>query len=111
VTSTGIERQRVHSLDAPIAQVVSVLCTHNPKKKGSSIDLYTTFPWEAFCGEVQKLVIRGSHVFLTEVGEGLLRHAPASAECWSPPERGLVVDAASRSAPSNPRRGQGPPER
>jgi hypothetical protein len=34
------------------------LCTHNPKKKGSSIDVYTTFPWEAFCGEVQKLVIR-----------------------------------------------------
>jgi integrase len=34
------------------------LCTHNPKKKGSSIDVYTTFPWEAFCGEVQKLVVR-----------------------------------------------------
>jgi integrase len=34
------------------------LCTHNPTKKGSSIDVYTTFPWEAFCGEVQKLVVR-----------------------------------------------------
>jgi hypothetical protein len=34
------------------------LCTHNPKKKGSSIDVYTTFPWEAFCAEIQKLVIR-----------------------------------------------------
>jgi len=34
------------------------LCTHNPSKKGSSIDVYTTFPWEAFCGEVQKLLVR-----------------------------------------------------
>jgi hypothetical protein len=33
------------------------LCTHNPKKKGSSIDVYTTFPWEALCAEVAKLRI------------------------------------------------------
>jgi integrase len=31
------------------------LCTHNPRKTGSSIDVYTTFPWEALCGEVAKL--------------------------------------------------------
>ena len=34
------------------------LCTHNPKKTGSSIDVYTTFPWEALCGEVAKLRIQ-----------------------------------------------------
>ena len=34
------------------------LCTHNPKKTGSSIDVYTTFPWEALCREVEKLVVR-----------------------------------------------------
>jgi hypothetical protein len=33
------------------------LCTHNPQKKGSSIDVYTTFPWDALCREVAKLVI------------------------------------------------------
>jgi len=34
------------------------LCTHNPRKTGSSIDVYTTFPWEALCGEVAKLRIQ-----------------------------------------------------
>ena len=34
------------------------LCTHNPQKTGSSIDVYTTFPWEALCGEVAKLRIQ-----------------------------------------------------
>jgi hypothetical protein len=33
------------------------LCTHNPQKNGSSIDVYTTFPWEALCAEVAKLRI------------------------------------------------------
>jgi len=32
----------------------SELCTHAPRK-GSAIDLYTTFPWEALCEEVSKL--------------------------------------------------------
>jgi hypothetical protein len=31
------------------------LCTHNPRKTGSSIDVYTTFPWDALCGEVARL--------------------------------------------------------
>ena len=30
------------------------LCTHTPHK-GSTIDIYTEFPWEALCGEVAKL--------------------------------------------------------
>jgi integrase len=34
------------------------LCTHNPRSSGSSIDVYTTFPWEALCREVEKLVVR-----------------------------------------------------
>ena len=34
------------------------LCTHNPQKSGSSIDVYTTFPWDALCGEVAKLRIQ-----------------------------------------------------
>ena len=25
------------------------LCTHTPRKSGNTIDLYTTFPWEALC--------------------------------------------------------------
>jgi hypothetical protein len=35
------------------------LCTHRPKK-GSAIDLYTTFPWEALCAEVEKLKVAAS---------------------------------------------------
>ena len=31
------------------------LCTHNPKKGGGAIDLYTTFPWASLCEEVAKL--------------------------------------------------------
>ncbi|MFY0570077.1 hypothetical protein ACN28E_40485 [Archangium lansingense] len=31
------------------------LCTHTPRKSGNTIDLYTTFPWEALCAEVAKL--------------------------------------------------------
>jgi hypothetical protein len=34
------------------------LCTHNPQKSGSSIDVYTTFPWDALCAEVAKLRIQ-----------------------------------------------------
>ena len=33
------------------------LCTHNPRKNGSTIDIYTEFPWEALCAEVAKLKI------------------------------------------------------
>lgn len=34
------------------------LCTHNPKKGQSTIDVYTEFPWEALCGEVAKLKLK-----------------------------------------------------
>ncbi len=33
------------------------LCTHNPKKNGGTIDIYTEFPWEALCAEVAKFKI------------------------------------------------------
>jgi len=41
------------------------LCTHNPGKKQSTIDVYTEFPWEALCGEVAKFKVRR----LERVGE------------------------------------------
>src|SRR4051812_28597635 len=34
------------------------LCTHTPRKSGNTIDLYTTFPWEALCAEVSKLKVQ-----------------------------------------------------
>lgn len=34
------------------------LGTHTPRKSGSAIDLYTTFPWEALCAEVAKLKVQ-----------------------------------------------------
>ncbi len=34
------------------------LCTHTPRKSGNTIDLYTTFPWEALCAEVAKLKVQ-----------------------------------------------------
>ena len=33
------------------------LCTHNPGKGHGTIDLYTTFPWEALCAKVAKLKV------------------------------------------------------
>jgi hypothetical protein len=34
------------------------LCTHNPGKGQSTIDVYTSFSWEALCGEVAKLKVK-----------------------------------------------------
>lgn len=34
------------------------LCTHTPLKSGNTIDLYTTFLWEALCSEVAKLQVQ-----------------------------------------------------
>ena len=34
------------------------LCTHNPRKRGSTIDVYTEFPWESLCAEVAKLKVQ-----------------------------------------------------
>lgn len=56
------------------------LCTHNPRKNGSTIDVYTEFPWEALCGEVGKLkLVRPEPVALppeSAIGEP----TPADAE-------------------------------
>jgi len=62
------------------------LCTHNPQKKGSSIDVYTTFPWEALCREVAKLVIhRRSPDNLVELRAAVAAAASSSDE---PPDDG-----------------------
>jgi len=62
----GFRHRRGHDLRRTIISLsredgarkdILELCTHNPKKKGSSIDVYTTFPWEALCAEVAKLRI------------------------------------------------------
>ncbi|HYO71316.1 MAG TPA: hypothetical protein VEU33_35085 [Archangium sp.] len=34
------------------------LCTHTPRKSVNTIDIYTTFPWEALCSEVAKLKVQ-----------------------------------------------------
>lgn len=56
------------------------LCTHTPRK-GSAIDLYTTFPWEALCEEVSKLNVQrrtsyGDVVPLHAIADGALERAP-----------------------------------
>jgi integrase len=62
----GFRHRRGHDLRRTIISLsredgarkdILELCTHNPKKKGSSIAVYTTFPWEALCAEVAKLRI------------------------------------------------------
>ena len=49
------------------------LCTHTPRRKGSAIDDYTEFPWDALCAEVAKLRIerapRGRVIALPRVAQ------------------------------------------
>ncbi len=79
------------------------LCTHTPRKSGSAIDLYTTFPWEALCAEVAKLKVQRH-----ERGQLVRLPLAASAEKESPeaPDgaRGLATSLAtvSRKAESFP---------
>ncbi len=72
------------------------LCTHTPRKSGSAIDLYTTFPWEALCAEVAKLKVQRH-----ERGQLVRLPLAASAEKESPeaPDgaRGLATSLATVS--------------
>ena len=89
------------------------LCTHNPRKTGSSIDVYTTFPWEALCGEVAKLRIQrrtpGNVVALRaavaatgpsgdEPPEPPAPEPPAPSPRSGPRNRGLARSFATRLA-------------
>ncbi len=59
------------------------LCTHNPRKNGSTIDIYTEFPWEALCAEVAKFKIARPEpeVPTVEAGTGVpVEATPAAAE-------------------------------
>ena len=51
---TGITLARTDGARRDILE----LCTHNPGKGHSTIDIYTSFPWESLCEEVAKLKIR-----------------------------------------------------
>ena len=55
-SSTSPGRQGRHPLPSDLD--ILELCTHNPRKRGSTVDLYTTFPWNSLCGEVAKLQLR-----------------------------------------------------
>ncbi len=80
------------------------LCTHTPRKSGNTIDLYTTFPWEALCAEVAKLQVQRHE-------RGQLARLPLAAsggkENPGSPDgaRGLATSLAtvSRKAESFPR--------
>ena len=60
------------------------LCTHTPRKSGNTIDLYTTFPWEALCAEVAKLKVqrheRGQLAWLALAASAEKQKAPGSGE-------------------------------
>ena len=57
------------------------LCTHNPRKNGSTIDVYTEFPWDALCGEVGKLkLVRPEPVALPPESATGVQPTPADAE-------------------------------
>jgi hypothetical protein len=79
------------------------LCTHTPRKSGNTIDLYTTFPWEALCAEVAKLKVQRH-----ERGQLARLALAASAEKENPGspagDRGFATSlaTASRKAESFP---------
>jgi len=65
LVTLGLRHRRGHDLRRTLISLARTdgarkdileLCTHTPKK-GSAIDLYTTFPWESLCEEVAKLKI------------------------------------------------------
>ncbi len=85
----GFRHRRAHDLRRTMISLsredgarkdILELCTHNPQKKGSSIDVYTTFPWEALCREVAKLVIhRRSPDNLVELRAAVAARPPQAA--------------------------------
>ncbi len=62
----GLRHRRGHDLRRTMVSLARTdgarkdileLCTHNPKKGQSTIDIYTEFPWTSLCEEVAKLKI------------------------------------------------------
>jgi hypothetical protein len=87
------------------------LCTHNPHKKQSTIDVYTEFPWEALCAEVAKLKVKrqalGQVITLPlarAVGDDEL---PGTAEEPSPHVVPALALVRTESAQSDPAEGRG----
>ncbi|WNG56524.1 hypothetical protein F0U59_18505 [Archangium gephyra] len=63
----GLRHRRDHDLQRTMISLARTdgarrdildLCTHTPRKSGNTIDLYTTFPWEALCAEMAKLKVQ-----------------------------------------------------
>jgi len=75
------------------------LCTHTPRKSGNTIDLYTTFPWEALCAEVAKFKVQSY-----ERGQlaRLPLAAPAEKENPGSPDGARGLATASRKTESFP---------
>lgn len=65
-------------------------CTHTPRK-GSAIDLYTTFPTEALCEEVSKLKLQRR----SEHGKVVPLRAVASDTSDVPPTQNQVLATAA----------------
>ena len=81
----GVRHRRGHDLRRTMISLARTdgarkdlleLCTHTPRRKGSAIDDYTEFPWDALCAEVAKMRIsraqRGQLIALpraAQVGE------------------------------------------
>jgi hypothetical protein len=84
------------------------LCTHNPQKKGSSIDVYTTFPWEALCREVAKLVIhRRSPDNLVELRAAVSVATAAGSGSKDPPDDDPFDPPPAPTAPTSTPRNRG----
>jgi len=114
----GFRHRRGHDLRRTIISLsredgarkdILELCTHNLKKKGSSIDVYTTFPWEALCAEVAKLRIsRRSKPDLaaTIIGAGAADHpcvtTSAAGPTSPPPAPGGEPGSSDPQGPKNP---------
>ncbi len=69
LVALGLRHRRGHDLRRTMISLARTdgarrdllnVCTHNPGKGGSAIDLYTSYTWDALCEEVAKLnVSRG----------------------------------------------------
>ena len=80
------------------------LCTHTPRK-GSAIDLYTTFPWEALCEEVSKLKVQRRSDYGDVVPLRALASGTADA---APTENRALATAASYRLPTADRKSLDP---
>jgi hypothetical protein len=101
IEALGLRHRRGHDLRRTMISLARTdgarrdildLCTHTPHKSGNTIDLYTTFSWEALCAEVAKLQVQRHE-------RGQLARLPlaASAEKENPgsPDGGRGLAASS----------------